>query len=65
MASAVTRKAAAGVDQAVMMGSRAAQLRTSPVTPTPIETDQTQEAVSSGLRPAALAAWNTRMKVPP
>lgn len=65
MARAVTRKAAAGVDQAVMMGSRDNQLRTRPVTPTPIEMDQTQEAVSSGLSPATLAAWKTRMKVPP
>jgi len=41
------------------------QLSHRPVVPTPIEIDQTQEAVSSGLRPATLAAWNTRMKVPP
>lgn len=53
------------MDQAVMMGSRESQLSTSPVTPTPIEIDHTHEAVSSGLRPATLAAWNTRMKVPP
>lgn len=65
VARAVTRKAAAGVDQAVMTGSRLSQLSTMPVMPTPIDTDQTQEAVSAGLRPATLAAWNTRMKVPP
>jgi hypothetical protein len=65
VARAVTRKAAAGVDQAVMMGSRESQLSTRPVTPTPIEIDQTHDAVSSGPRPATLAAWNTRMKVPP
>ena len=65
MASAVTRNAAAGVDQAVMIGARAIQLRAMPVTPTPMDTDHTQEAVSSGLSPATLAAWNTRMKVPP
>ena len=65
MANAVTRNAAAGVDQAVMIGSRYRQLRKRPDSPTPIETDQTQEAVSSGLRPAALAAWKTRMNVPP
>jgi len=59
------RNAAAGVDHAVMIGSRAVQLRTIPVTPTPIEIDHTQEAVSSGLRPATFAAWKTRMKVPP
>jgi len=65
VASAVTRNAAAGVDQAVMIGSRDTQLKMMPVTPTPIEIDPTHEAVSSGLRPATLAAWNTRMKVPP
>ena len=59
------RNAAAGVDQAVMIGSRVIQLRISPVTPTPIEIDHTHEAVNSVLRPATLAAWNTRMKVPP
>ena len=48
-----------------MMGVRETQLRNSPVTPTPMDTDHTQDAVNSGLSPATLAAWNTRMKVPP
>ncbi len=65
MARATIRNAAAGVDQAVMIGSRLTQLSSSPVTPTPMDTDHTHEAVSSGLSPATLAAWNTRMKVPP
>ncbi|MNE65412.1 hypothetical protein D3C80_1608890 [compost metagenome] len=65
VANAVTRNAAAGVDHAVMIGSREIQLRMIPVTPTPMDTDHTHEAVSSGLKPATLAAWNTRMNVPP
>lgn len=65
LARATTRKAAAGVDQAVMIGWRLSQLSNSPVTPTPMDTDHTQEAVRAGLKPATLAAWNTRMKVPP
>ncbi|MNV69226.1 hypothetical protein D3C71_1621280 [compost metagenome] len=65
VASAVTRNAAAGVDHAVMIGSRVSQLRMIPVAPTPIEIDHTHDPVNSGLRPATLAAWNTKMKVPP
>jgi len=56
VASATTRNAAAGVDQAVMIGARYFQLRNNPLTPTPIDTDHTHEAVSSGLNPATLAA---------
>ncbi len=48
-----------------MIGWRLSQLSNSPVTPTPMDTDHTQEAVRAGLKPATLAAWNTRMKVPP
>ncbi|MNN55599.1 hypothetical protein D3C81_1704820 [compost metagenome] len=61
----MTKNAAAGVDQAVITGSRLYQDSTRPLRPTPIDTAQTQDEVSSGLSPATLAAWNTRMKVPP
>ncbi|MNV90761.1 hypothetical protein D3C71_1851780 [compost metagenome] len=59
------RNAAAGVDHAVMMGSRAYQLNNIPVIPTPIEIDHTHEAVSSGLSPAICAAWKIKMNVLP